>query len=116
MGPIELESNLSNDILLLFTIGEPRNDWIEKIKAQYPGLEIRWVNGMTTAGLGAPDAIPAETWEGVTLFSSFMPAKAELMTKVRFVQLMSAGVDRWPGHVKYEDPNVIFTSTNGIHA
>ncbi len=44
-----------------------------------------------------------------------MPPPAELMSKVRYVQLSSAGADRWPGHPVYENKDVVFCTSNGCH-
>ncbi|KAI1386102.1 uncharacterized protein F4822DRAFT_305618 [Hypoxylon trugodes] len=108
---------LSNDILLLFVPFAEKPEWIERITKRFKGLQIRWVNSIRDNHIIVKaEEVSPEKWDGVTLLTSFLPPPAEFIPKVRFVQLTSAGADRWPGHPKYQDENVIFCTTNGIHA
>ncbi|KAI2623058.1 hypothetical protein GGS26DRAFT_237178 [Hypomontagnella submonticulosa] len=108
---------LSNDILLVFIPFAEKPEWVERIIKRFTGLRIRWVNSIReNRTIVRADELPAEVWDGVTLLSTFMPPAAELIHKVRYIQLTSAGVDRWPGHAKYQDENAIFCTSNGVHA
>jgi phosphoglycerate dehydrogenase-like enzyme len=104
---------LSNDILLVFLPTDPDADWIAKIESKYPGIKVRWSVRATPEELILDPAV----WEGVTMFVTMRPHPAELMKSVRYVQLSSAGADRWlnPVHPKYQDPNTIFCTGNGTH-
>ncbi|KAI0109848.1 hypothetical protein F4814DRAFT_424737 [Daldinia grandis] len=108
---------LSNDVLLVFFPFPERKEWIEHITDRFKGLQVRWVNAINPdySVVNAKD-VAAELWDGVTLLSTFMPPPAELVPGVRFVQVTSAGVDRWPDHPIYQDDRVKFSTSNGIHA
>lgn len=108
---------LSNDVLLVFFPFPERKEWIEHITSRFKGLQVRWVNAINPdhSVVTATD-VAAELWDGVTILSTFMPPPAELIPNVRFVQVTSAGVDRWPNHPTYQDEKVKFSTSNGIHA
>ena len=56
--------------------------------------ELRWKPGdKLDAAILSPG-----TWEGVTLALLFLPHPSHLMDKVRYVQLTSAGVEKWVEH------------------
>ncbi|XXG99345.1 Transcription initiation factor IIA subunit 2 [Hypoxylon texense] len=108
--------SLSNDIILLFMPFPERPEWTDRVTKRY-GLRVRFVSSIredktviNIADLGA------EVWEGVTLLCTYMPPPAELIPKVRFVQLTSAGADKWLGHPKYQDKDTIICTSNGIHS
>ncbi|KAI0592885.1 D-isomer specific 2-hydroxyacid dehydrogenase [Biscogniauxia sp. FL1348] len=109
---------LSKDILLIFLPGDPQTEWTERIKSQHPGLEVRWFNAQKENGTFAKsDEIPSSVWDGVTLLAAFTyPLPADLLPNLRFIQLISAGVDKWPGHPTYQDEKVVFCTANGVHA
>ena len=105
---------LSHDILLVYLPTDPDAEWMAKIEAKYPGLKVRWRVRPTPAELILDSAV----WEGVTIcVTGSLPHPADLMKSVRYVQLSSAGADRWisPVHPKYQDPGTIFCTANGAH-
>jgi hypothetical protein len=107
-------------VLLVCIPTDPKPEWVAAAEARHPGLEVRWVdrrwyadtNVFASGGLD----LPASPYDGVTMLMSFLPPKPEDMKRVRFVQLTSAGADRWVAHDKYKDPDVMFCTANGIHA
>lgn len=111
---------LRNDVLLVCIPTEPKPEWVATVEARYPGLRIRWVDRTWYAdgNVFASESLnlPAGFYCGVTMVMSFLPLRPEDMKDVRFVQLTSAGADRWLSHQKYHDPSVIFCTANGIHA
>ncbi|OTA98092.1 hypothetical protein M426DRAFT_326261 [Hypoxylon sp. CI-4A] len=110
-------TSLGNDVLLAFIPLAENPEWTEKLAKKFKGLQIRWVKSITPEHtIVKPDDLPAETWDGVTLLYTFLPPRIELIPKVRFVQLTSAGADKWPGHPKYQDESVVFCTSNGSHA
>lgn len=113
----KLSSKFSTETLLLQIPPEPDLQWITRLESKYPGLKVRWVPLRWTPvdkGSEATD-LPPETWEGVTMACLFLPHPAHLMSKVRYVQLTSAGVDKWVEHEMYKNPNVVFCTANGVH-
>ncbi|KAF6825797.1 2-hydroxyacid dehydrogenase [Colletotrichum musicola] len=110
------KSPLANDVLLIF-LSSPRNEeWVSRVESRFPGLEVRWVNNMLPDGrFLLPDEVDDETWNGVTMLISFNAPPPERLTKVRFVQLTSAGADKWHDHPVYKNPDIPFCTTNGCH-
>lgn len=108
-------TSLSSDKILLLVAAPPKQDWISRIESRYPGIEIRWVDCTSSGALTTPDEIPAALWEDITIYSSWLTPRAELIPNVRFVQLSSAGADRWLDHALYLNPDVVFCSANGVH-
>ncbi|OTA95510.1 hypothetical protein M434DRAFT_28833 [Hypoxylon sp. CO27-5] len=108
---------LSNDILLVYLPLPEKPECAERLTGKFKGLQVRWVSALQPGRpLVNAEELQPDVWDGVTLLSTYMPPPAELLPKLRFVQLPSAGVDRWPGHAKYEDKDVIFCTSNGVHA
>lgn len=56
-----------------------------------------------------------EIWEGVTLLASFKPLPEDLLGKVRFVQLATAGADHWLKESIYSRKEVAFCNASGCH-
>ena len=113
----DVSSNLRSDILLLQIPPEPDSQWITQLETKYPGLKVRWVPLRWAPGDKglAVTALSPEIWEGVTIACLFLPHPAQLMSKVRYVQLTSAGADKWIEHETYKNPDVVFCTANGIH-
>ncbi|KAL2263938.1 hypothetical protein VTK26DRAFT_4125 [Humicola hyalothermophila] len=106
-------SSLSNDVLLIAVFEPPDEKWMAKIEARYPGLKVRWV----VQG-DHPEPLPAEVFDGVTLLCTLFPSSypPDLLKRLRYVQLISAGADRWTQHELYKNPDVLFCTANGVHA
>ena len=62
------------------------------------------------------NTIDRDTWSGVTVACLFLPHPAEYMSKLRYLQLTSAGVDKWIGHAAYQRPDLPIATANGVHA
>jgi phosphoglycerate dehydrogenase-like enzyme len=104
-------SPLSNDILLVFVPVAPDTEWITRIESRYPGFKVRWALRQDPM----VQVLDPEVWEGVTMFTTYLPHPPDLMKSVRYVQLSSAGADRWTDHEKYKDPNTVFCTASGTH-
>ncbi|KAL2151724.1 hypothetical protein VTH82DRAFT_6822 [Thermothelomyces myriococcoides] len=104
---------LSNEVLLVCVPFPAEEQWIANLKASHPGLEIRWVVRPLSAGA---EPLSKETYENVSLLLTLKPHPAELLPKLRFVQLISAGADVWLDHNLYKNPEITFCTANGAHA
>ncbi|KKY30052.1 putative 2-hydroxyacid dehydrogenase [Diaporthe ampelina] len=92
-------SGTSKEKLLIFQPKGPTAEWTARVQAQHPGLEIIYVNSALPDGSIKPfEELSAEVRGGVTLLSTYIPPPARLIPDVKFVQLPSAGVDKWLGH------------------
>jgi hypothetical protein len=115
MGSIVPEGakGLSQDVFLLSLPSPPNTAWIAQIEAAHPGLTVRWV---TQSLKYPPDPLPEGSYDDVTMLCTLWPHPAEMLPKVRYVQLISAGADKWITHDLYKNPNVTFCTANGVHA
>jgi phosphoglycerate dehydrogenase-like enzyme len=109
---------IQDDVLLIFLPIPPEENWVDSITSRYSGLTVRWEsrNDPTTGDERTIESLPAEVWEGVTILMCFRPPPAQLMPNVRFVQLTSAGVDRWMNHERYKDEKCAFATASGVHS
>lgn len=109
---------LSHDVLLLQIPQEPDLKWIARVEARFPGFKVNWQHLHWKPGEKLDEAslvLAPETWEGVTMACLFLPHPPEVMANVRYVQLTSAGADKWIQHDSYKNPNVTFCTSNGVH-
>lgn len=117
-------SGLAGDVLLVFVptpeagLSWPDAGWIAATEARHPGLHIRWPphEDPATGKPRAPEELPADVWEGVTLLCSSWAPPARLIPNVRFIQAPSAGADRWLQHESFKDARVTLCTGNGTHA
>lgn len=106
----------TKDKLLVHLPIDPPPGWLDRVAQRFPGLEVRWVKARVVAsGLSSADELPRDVLDGVTMMCLYPPPSPENMHDVRYVQLASAGSDRWMGHPKYMDPEVKFCSSSGVH-
>lgn len=109
----EPSKHLSNDVLLMAVPSPPDEKWIAELEQRYPGFKVRWVIQETKL---PAHPLPRHVYDGVTILCTVLPHPAELLPKLRYVQLMSAGADRWITHELYKNPGIIFCTANGVHA
>ncbi|KYK57859.1 hypothetical protein DCS_04872 [Drechmeria coniospora] len=108
-----------SDKLLMHMPGPPPKGFLKSLAARFPELEVRWEIARfdpASSDLDAADGLPSEVLDGVTLLCAYPPPRPDCIERVRFVQLISAGSDRWADHAWYRDPKVIFCSGSGCHA
>ncbi|KUI71836.1 D-2-hydroxyacid dehydrogenase [Cytospora mali] len=105
----------TQDVLLMLYAVEPDQKWENNLLQKFPGkLQVRWVNTRKPDGsLMSADEHDPKVFEGVTMLFTYAPVPADLVPKLRFVQLSSAGSDLWQSHPKYLDSNVKFATTSG---
>lgn len=107
----------TNDKLIVHLPIDPPPGWLDRMHARFPSLKIHWEKAQVVpSGLSSLDELPEEVTQDATMLCLYPPPSAERMKNVRFVQLASAGSDRWIGHEKYMDPEVQFCSSSGVHA
>lgn len=118
MSAPAVSSALGKDVLLVIFLAERNEEWISRVQATHPGLEVRWVNVFNADHtFKKPEDMGDALFEGVTLICPFVyPPPPKFLSSVRFVQLTSAGIDWWVSHETYQDKNVLFCTTNGAHA
>lgn len=110
---------LENEKLLINVPMPAPPGWLEKARARFPGLEIVWEEAkLSTMGTKGIDDLPADVVAGVTIMcpSPLVLPSPESMRDVRFVQLVSAGSDRWADHAVFNDGKTVFASGSGVHA
>lgn len=107
------DPGLKGEVLLIAFPGPHDESWTTELEAANPGLEVRWVNYPIAA---PPESFPEEIYADVTLLAGFCPMPAKSVPKLRYVQLFSAGADRWINHELYKNPKITFCTANGAHA
>ncbi|KAH8899010.1 D-3-phosphoglycerate dehydrogenase [Thozetella sp. PMI_491] len=108
-----ISGRLSDAKVIVYFAEDPDQDWIAKIEARYPGIEVRWAKAYLD---GAPveAEVYGDLWKGVTHACIWWYAPpAHLLEDVKFVQLAGSGVDPWINHATYHDPNVVFCNGRG---
>jgi hypothetical protein len=111
-----MPTGLSQDKLLVFIPRDIDLEWISSVEVAYPGLKVHWIRRDKPDGtMKTYDELPSEVWDGLTMICVHSAPPAELLSKVRFVQLTSAGADQWAGHETYKKDEVVFCTSNGIH-
>ncbi|KND89773.1 D-2-hydroxyacid dehydrogenase [Tolypocladium ophioglossoides CBS 100239] len=105
-----------SDKLLVHLPGPPPPGWLDAVAARFPQLTVRWELAAldpAASDLVSADTLPREVLDGVTLLCVYPPPSARSIRDLRWVQLISAGSDRWLGHETYRDPGVVFCSGSG---
>jgi phosphoglycerate dehydrogenase-like enzyme len=92
---------------------EPKQEVISSLQEQYPGVKIHWRSVKETRL--SIDDIPQEIWDTATIVWGFEIPENAVLPKLRFVQLSSAGADHWATNRHYQDPKVLFCTSNGAH-
>ncbi|KIW47949.1 uncharacterized protein PV06_00597 [Exophiala oligosperma] len=113
MGSTEGANGLAQDTILILVPAEPRQEVIDSLQSRYPGVKIHW-----RTVYGTPitvEDIPKTIWDTVTILWGFQIPKDAVTPNLRFVQLSSAGADHWASNPHYQDPNVVFCTSNGAH-
>lgn len=109
----------AEDKLLVHLPIPPPPGWIKTLAARYPFLKVHWeiapIKG-GIRGINGVEKLPLKITKDVTLLCVYPPATPETIPKVRYVQLASAGYDRWVNHPLFLDPNVAFCNASGAHA
>ncbi|KAF4467273.1 d-isomer specific 2-hydroxyacid dehydrogenase [Fusarium albosuccineum] len=108
--------SLGKEKVLIFIPSPPNEEWISRVQTRFPGLKVVWFNNSKPGGYVSPDEIARDIWDGVTIYCSFMPASADRMRNTRFVQLATAGNDRWLENEAFHSPNVVFCSASGCQS
>ncbi|KAJ6443867.1 centromere kinetochore component CENP-T domain-containing protein [Purpureocillium lavendulum] len=109
----------ARDKLLIHVPQPAPAGFMDALAARFPQLEARWEVARldpVRTDLASADTLPRDVLDGVTMLCVYPPADAAAIPDVRFVQLISAGSDRWVGHEKFSDPAVVFCSGSGCHA
>ena len=116
MSPLGSLSSLSQDKLVVFVPFDADEKWISRVKAQHPGIDVRWARSYKKKQRIAPESYPDELWEGATIVCcDWVPPPERLLKNVRYCQISSAGSDHWKGHATYQNQDVIFCNASGVH-
>lgn len=109
----------ANDKLLVHLNLPAPAGWLEKVAERYPQLTVLWKIAKfdpSIPDVENVDVLDDEILEGVTMICVFPPFSAEKLPNVRYLQLVSAGSDRWVNHPYYLDPKVQFCNASGAYS
>lgn len=102
------------DVLLVYLPNPAPPQFLERVGAKFPHLQLRWIETPVEGGhLLPPSHLTAEQWAGVTMMCIYNVPNPEVIPDVWFFQTASAGTDAWVNHPKYLDPDVIFSNASG---
>lgn len=106
---------MGSELLLVLVHFKPSAEYIDKIRLDNPGM------GVLAAQTGYNDGkIPTEVsddiWAKVTVLLTWgsLPSK-EQAPNLRYVQLLSAGCNQIFGKPIFEETDVAFCTSNGVH-
>lgn len=108
-------SPLKNHTLLILTPFTPPASQLETIRNSYPDLKVVTYD-LPWGAPGLPDDFDEAIWKDVTILltSSYLPAK-ELVPRLQYVQLTSAGANHLVGKPLFSETDVPFCTANGVH-
>ncbi|KAK0741961.1 hypothetical protein B0T21DRAFT_360453 [Apiosordaria backusii] len=100
--------------LLMIMPWDQPDEFIEKIKAEFPGLQVVAYRQQEWDQTWAP--FPDEEWKDVTVLLTFtvLPTP-EQAPKLEYVQLMSAGANHVLDLPIFKDTDTSFSTANGVH-
>jgi hypothetical protein len=106
--------SLKGHKLLILSSVPLSGEWQKKFKDEFPDLEI--VVYDLPWGAKVAEKVPAEELKDVTILltGSSLPDK-ELVPKLEYVQLSSAGANHILKHPLFTDTDVVFCTANGVH-
>lgn len=102
--------------LFLLAQAEPKQEYLDKLRSQFPDLKIA-THVVEWHKTGAPEDIPDEEWKETTVLlasGNFFPAR-ELVPKLQYVQLQSAGANHILKKPLFADTDIAFCTANGVH-
>nr|XP_036580791.1 d-isomer specific 2-hydroxyacid dehydrogenase [Colletotrichum truncatum]KAF6788863.1 d-isomer specific 2-hydroxyacid dehydrogenase [Colletotrichum truncatum] len=100
----------ADDLLLILMPWIPDPAWVVSL-----GMPVEF-RQMGTYQTEIPEDISAETWAKVTVLFTWkaFPTK-EMVPKLQYVQLLSAGCNQIFGLPVFEDTSIDFCTSNGVH-
>lgn len=108
--------SLQGHTLLFLTPWTPSEDFLERLRSEFSCLQIyhyELPRGRPAAEAGVPDGI----WKEVTIIitgGNSLPDK-QLVPKLAYVQITSAGANRILEHPLFLETDVTFSTANGVH-
>jgi hypothetical protein len=102
--------------LLLLAPEAPKPEYLDELRRQFPDLEIvvHLVEWQTTV---LPKEFPEDGWKDTTILlasGNIFPAR-ELVPKLQYVQLVSAGANHILKKPLFSDTDIAFCTANGVH-
>lgn len=105
----------SQDVLLILMPWAPDPTWVSSLEAISPRIQVH--SYMIDAGATeTPKEIPSEVWKKATVLFTWkaFPTK-EQAPRLQYVQLLSAGSNHLFGVPLFEETDVAFCTSNGVH-
>lgn len=96
-------------LLLIFEGNEPKHI-TDHIRAEFPYIDFIYHQQ-------SREDVPESFWQQATILVtlSVLPPKPELVPKLRWIQLLSAGIDQIVNQPIYKDTDISLTTASGIH-
>jgi len=108
------DGTLKGHSLLLLSPWTPPAEWLDKVRDEYPKLEINY--RVVEFGAKTMESVSSEDWSRVTILltGSFLPTR-ERAPRLEYVQLLSAGANQILKNPLFLDTDITFCTANGVH-
>lgn len=104
-----------SEVLLILLPWEPGSQYVSNLENISPGVKVITIK-TTMYQDEVPKEISDETWKTVTvLFTWKLLPKKEQVPNLRYVQLLSAGCNQLFGKPVFEETDITFCTSNGVH-
>jgi len=102
--------------LLILAPWVPSEEFLQELRSKYSGLEIVHRELPRTRRVSEA-GIPPEEWKDVTILlaGGFAIPDKDLVPKLKYVQVTSAGANRILSHPLFLETDVTFCTANGVH-
>ena len=103
------------ETLLCIVPFRPADSWIESLKAKVPGIAVH-IHPTEMYAKEIPETVPAEVWRKTTALYTWkaFPGK-EIAPNLQYVQLHSAGCNQILGLPLFDETDIAFATSNGVH-
>ncbi|KAK2594969.1 hypothetical protein QQS21_007327 [Conoideocrella luteorostrata] len=103
------------DTLLVIVPFTPADSWVEDLKEKIPGIDIH-IHPTEMYAKEIPKDVPDDVWRKTSALYTWkaFPTR-ELAPNLQYVQLHSAGCGQILGLPLYEQTNITFSTSNGVH-
>ncbi|KAL4962703.1 D-isomer specific 2-hydroxyacid dehydrogenase family protein [Aspergillus stella-maris] len=104
----------SQDVLLIIIHFTPPAEWLDSLAKSLPGLQVE-IYEVEMYAKELP-SIPEETWRKTTvLFTWKLFPTPEMAPNLQYVQILSAGCNQMLGLPLFENTDIAFCTSNGVH-
>ncbi|KAH8673711.1 glyoxylate reductase [Xylariales sp. PMI_506] len=106
---------LAGHQLIIIAVQEPAPAWLDKVKKQYPGLDVKYYQRNPFGAVTTAARLDIDWSDATVLLTGPLTPKPEEAPKLQLVQLQSAGANYLLDSPLFKDTDVEFSTANGVH-